>query len=170
MVRRFCEALHVDAPPKTRYARNGEVHLAYQELGEGALDIVEIESWVHHVEAFWAVPELARQRRRLAAIGRLIMLDRRGTGLSDPVALDRLPDLETQVEDVIAVMDAAGCEQAAILGFTDGRARAAPRRGVPRTVSGARALEHGRPVDAGCRLPVGCARARAPRPGGTPIG
>ena len=110
--------------PKTRYARNGEVHLAYQELGEGALDIVEIESWVHHVEAFWAVPELARQRRRLAAIGRLIMLDRRGTGLSDPVALDRLPDLETQVQDVIAVMDAAGCEQAAIIGFTDGGALA----------------------------------------------
>ena len=123
-VQRFCEALHVDAAPKTRYARNGEVHLAYQELGEGALDIVEIESWVHHVEAFWAVPELARQRRRLAAIGRLIMLDRRGTGLSDPVALDRLPDLETQVQDVIAVMDAAGCEQAAICGFTDGGALA----------------------------------------------
>jgi pimeloyl-ACP methyl ester carboxylesterase len=114
----------VDAPPKTRYARNGGVHLAYQELGEGALDIVEIESWVHHVEAFWAVPELARQRRRLAAIGRLIVLDRRGTGLSDPVALDRLPDLETQVQDVIAVMDAAGCEQAAIVGFTDGGALA----------------------------------------------
>jgi hypothetical protein len=59
----------VDAPPKTRYARNGEVHLAYQELGEGAIDIVEIESWVHHVEAMWAVPELARQRRRLGASG-----------------------------------------------------------------------------------------------------
>jgi len=114
----------VDAPPTTRYARNEGVHLAYQELGEGALDIVEIESWVHHVEAFWAVPELARQRRRLAAIGRLIMLDRRGTGLSDPVALDRMPDLETQVQDVIAVMDAAGCEQAAIMGFSDGGALA----------------------------------------------
>ena len=120
MVRRFCEALHVDALPKTRYARNGGVHLAYQEFGEGALDIVEIESWVHHVEAMWSVPELARQRRRLAAIGRLIMLDRRGTGLSDPVALDRLPDLDTQAQDVIAVMDAAGCEQAAIIGLQDG--------------------------------------------------
>src|SRR5262245_30459868 len=124
MVRRFCEALHVDAPPKTRYARNGGVHLAYQQVGDGALDIVEIESWVHHVEAFWAIPELARQRRRLAAIGRLILLDRRGTGLSDPVALDRLPDLETQVQDVIAVMDDAGCEQAAIIGFQDGGALA----------------------------------------------
>ncbi len=114
----------VDGLPKTRYARNGSTHLAYQELGEGPLDIVEIESWVHHVEAFWGVAELARQRRRLASMGRLIVLDRRGTGLSDPVALDRLPDLETQVADVIAVMDAAGSPRAAILGFADGGALA----------------------------------------------
>ena len=114
----------MDTPPKTLYARNEGVHLAYQEYGEGALDIVEIGSWVNHVEGFWAIPELARQRRRLAAVGRLIMLDRRGTGMSDPVALDRLPDLETQVQDVIAVMEAAGCEQAAIIGFTDGGALA----------------------------------------------
>jgi class 3 adenylate cyclase len=114
----------MDVPPKTQYARNGEVHLAYQQLGEGPLDLVEIESWVHHVEASWTIPEIARPRRRLAAIGRLIMLDRRGTGLSDPVALDRLPDLETQAQDVIAVMDAAGSEQAAILGFQDGGALA----------------------------------------------
>jgi class 3 adenylate cyclase len=114
----------VDGSPKTRYAKNGSTHLAYQELGDGPLDIVEIESWVHHVEAFWGIAELARQRRRLASMGRLIVLDRRGTGLSDPVALDRLPDLETQVADVIAVMDAAGSEQAAILGFADGGALA----------------------------------------------
>ena len=93
-------------------------------LGDGALDIVEIESWVHHVEAFWAVPELGRLRRRLAAVGRLIILDRRGTGLSDPVALDRMPDLETQVDDILAVMDAAGSQDAAVLGFADGGALA----------------------------------------------
>src|SRR3954449_5122180 len=104
------QTLPVDRPPKTRYARNGEVHLAYQTLGEGELDIVEIESWVHHVEAFWAIPEIARQRRRLASIGRLVILDRRGTGLSDPVAPRDLPDHDTQVADVIAVMDAAGVE------------------------------------------------------------
>src|SRR4029079_10987394 len=126
MVRRFCEALHVDTPPKTRYARNGGVNLAYQEFDEGAIDIVEIESWVHHVEAFWAVPEIARQRRRLASIGRLIVLDRRGTGLSDPVAPRDLPDHDTQVADVIAVMDAAGVEQASILGFNDGGGLAVP--------------------------------------------
>jgi pimeloyl-ACP methyl ester carboxylesterase len=110
----------VDDLPPTRYARNGEVYLAYQVMGLGALDIVLIESWVHHVEAFWQIPELARQRRRLAAIGRLIIFDRRGTGLSDPVPLDRLPDLETQVADICAVMDAAGSQQAAILGFAEG--------------------------------------------------
>jgi pimeloyl-ACP methyl ester carboxylesterase len=106
--------------PTTKYATNGDVHLAYQVLGEGPLDLVLIESWVHHVEAFWEFPELARQHRRLAAMGRLIIFDRRGTGLSDPVPLDRLPDLETQVADICAVMDAAGSRQAAILGFTEG--------------------------------------------------
>jgi pimeloyl-ACP methyl ester carboxylesterase len=110
----------VNAPPTTRYARNGEVHLAYQVVGEGPLDLVLIESWVHHVELFWEMPEFARQQRRLAGIGRLIVFDRRGTGLSDPVPLDRLPDLETQVADICSVMDAAGSEQAAILGFTEG--------------------------------------------------
>jgi pimeloyl-ACP methyl ester carboxylesterase len=72
----------VDGLPATQYAKNGDVHLAYQVVGEGSLDLVLIESWVHHVEAFWEIPELARQRRRLAAIGRLIIFDRRGTGLS----------------------------------------------------------------------------------------
>jgi class 3 adenylate cyclase len=110
----------MEAAPKTRYARNGEAYLAYQQFGDGPIDIVEIESWVHHVEAFWALPEIARQRRRLASIGRLIVLDRRGTGLSDPVAPRDLPDHETQVADVVAVMDAAGVEQASILGFNDG--------------------------------------------------
>jgi pimeloyl-ACP methyl ester carboxylesterase len=110
----------VDGVPTTKYATNGDVHLAYQVLGEGPLDLVLIESWVTHVEAFWEIPELARQRRRLAGMGRLIIFDRRGTGLSDPVPLDRLPDLETQVADICAVMDAAGSRQAAILGFTEG--------------------------------------------------
>ena len=110
----------VDGRPVTEYAKNGDVHIAYQVLGDGPLDLMLIDSWVHHVEAFWEIPELARQRRRLAAIGRLIIFDRRGTGLSDPVPLDRLPDLETQVSDICAVMDAAGSTRAAILGFTEG--------------------------------------------------
>jgi class 3 adenylate cyclase len=110
----------VEVMPTTRYAERGDVHLAYQVIGDGPLDLVLVESWVHHVELFWELSELARQQRRLAKIGRLIVFDRRGTGLSDPVSLDRLPDLETQVADICAVMDAAGSDQAAILGFTDG--------------------------------------------------
>jgi pimeloyl-ACP methyl ester carboxylesterase len=110
----------VEVMPTTRYAKHGDVYLAYQVLGQGPLDLVLIESWVHHVELFWEVSQLARQQRRLASIGRLIVFDRRGTGLSDSVPLDRLPDLETQVADLCAVMDAAGSEQAAILGFTEG--------------------------------------------------
>ena len=106
--------------PQTQYAKNGDVHLAYQIVGDGQLDLLMIDSWVHHVELIWEVPDWARQLRRLSTIGRLIMFDRRGTGLSDPVPLDRLPDLETQVADICAVMDAAGCKQAAILGFHDG--------------------------------------------------
>jgi len=114
----------VDGLPATKYARNGSTHLAYQVVGDGPLDVVLVESWVHNVETFWEVPELARQRRRLAAMGRLILFDRRGTGLSDPVGLDDLPDLETQVADVLAVMDAAGSTQAAIVGVADGGALA----------------------------------------------
>jgi class 3 adenylate cyclase len=110
----------VDGVPTTKFAKNGQVHLAYQVLGDGPLDVFLVESWVTHVEAFWELAELARQRRRLATIGRLIIFDRRGTGLSDPMPLDRLPDLETQVQDICAVMDAAGSEQAAILGLAEG--------------------------------------------------
>ena len=110
----------VDGRRTTQYAKNGDVHLAYQVVGEGPFDLVLIESWVHHVDTFWEIADRARQLRRLAAIGRLIIFDRRGTGLSDPVSLDRLPDLETQVADVCAVMDAAGSSRAAILGFAEG--------------------------------------------------
>jgi len=110
----------MDRLPTTEYAKNGDVHLAYQVLGDGPLDVILIESWVHHVETFWEIPELARQWRRLAAFARLIIFDRRGTGMSDPVPLDRMPDLETQVADICAVMDAAGSTQAAILGFVEG--------------------------------------------------
>jgi len=110
----------VDGTPTTRYARNGAAHLAYQVTGDGPVDIVLVESWVHHVEAFWSLPEQARQWRRLAAIGRLVTFDRRGTGMSDPVGLDELPDLDEQVDDLRAVMDAAGVERAVVLGFQDG--------------------------------------------------
>jgi len=106
--------------PRTRFARNGDVHLAYQTVGSGSLDILLIDTWVHHVEAVWDFPDFARFLRRLSSFGRLIHFDRRGTGLSDPVPLDKLPDFQTQMEDVVAVLDAAGSQSTAIIGTADG--------------------------------------------------
>jgi class 3 adenylate cyclase len=106
--------------PTTKFARNGDVHIAYQTVGTGSPDLLLVDTWLHHAEAVWDFPDLARFLRRLSAFGRLIHFDRRGTGLSDPVPLDRLPDLETQVEDAVAVLDAAGCDDAVILGVNDG--------------------------------------------------
>ncbi len=110
----------VSAEPVTRYAPSGGVHLAYQVAGEGPPDILFINTWVSHVEEGWAVPEMARFRRRLAGLGRLIVFDRRGVGMSDAVDVSALPSLETQVEDVVAVLDAAGSERAAVIGTTEG--------------------------------------------------
>jgi class 3 adenylate cyclase len=106
--------------PQTRYARNGDLHLAFQVVGSGELDLLLIDTWVHHVEAVWEFPDFARFLRRLSSIGRLIHFDRRGTGLSDPVPLDRLPDLETQVGDAMAVLEAVGSRGAAVIGVNDG--------------------------------------------------
>ncbi|MGZ8635620.1 MAG: adenylate/guanylate cyclase domain-containing protein [Actinomycetota bacterium] len=105
---------------ETRYARNGDVHLAFQAVGEGELDLLLVDTWVHHVEAVWEFGDYARFLRRLSAFGRLIHFDRRGTGLSDPVPTDELPDLETQVDDAVAVLDAAGSSAAAVIGLNDG--------------------------------------------------
>ena len=96
------------------------MHLAYQTVGTGSLDILLIDTWVHHVEAVWDFPDFARFLRRLSSFGRLIHFDRRGTGLSDPVSLDKLPDFQTQMEDVVAVLDAAGSQSTAIMGTADG--------------------------------------------------
>jgi class 3 adenylate cyclase len=105
---------------ETRFAKVGDVHIAYQVVGDGPIDILFVDTWVHHVEAVWDFPEFARLLRRLTSIGRLIHFDRRGTGLSDPVPLDRLPDFDTQVEDVVAVLDAVGSVRPAIVGTNDG--------------------------------------------------
>jgi class 3 adenylate cyclase len=106
--------------PQTRFARNGDVHLAYQVVGTGPIDLLVINTWVHHVELVWEIPEFARLLRRLGSFARLIHFDRRGAGLSDSVPANALPDLETQVEDVIAVLDAAESERPAVLGVSDG--------------------------------------------------
>jgi pimeloyl-ACP methyl ester carboxylesterase/class 3 adenylate cyclase len=104
--------------PKVRYARSGDVSIAYQVVGEGPFDIVYVPGSFSNAELAWTNARLATFYRRLASIGRLIVFDRRGTGLSDRVA--DVPPLETRMDDVRAVMDAAGSERAAIIGVSEG--------------------------------------------------
>ncbi len=106
--------------PETRYARSGSVNIAYQVVGNGPLDLVLTSSWVTNVDLVWGEPLLARFLRRLASFSRLILFDKRGTGLSDRTA--SLPPLEARMDDVRAVMDAAGSERAVIFGITEGGA------------------------------------------------
>lgn len=106
--------------PATRYARSGDLNIAYQVVGDGPLDLVFVQGWVSNVDLMWEHPSLARFLERLASFSRLILFDKRGTGLSDPVALDALPTLEDRMDDVRAVMDAAGSDRAALLGHSEG--------------------------------------------------
>ncbi|NIW86533.1 MAG: adenylate/guanylate cyclase domain-containing protein, partial [Gammaproteobacteria bacterium] len=89
--------------PKTRYARSGDVHIAYQVFGEGEIDIVCIPGFVTNLEMFWEIPEIARFLERLASFARVTLLDKRGTGLSDRGV--GLPTLEERMDDLRAVMD-----------------------------------------------------------------
>ena len=105
----------------TRYAKAADgTHIAYQVMGEGTSDILIINTWVHHVELFWDIPECARFLRRVTGLGRVIHYDRRGTGLSDAVPIDDLPDLETQVGDALTILDAAESDRAVIMGASEG--------------------------------------------------
>ena len=106
--------------PETRYVRSGEVNIAYQVIGEGAVDLVFVMGWVSHLEYFWSNPSFARFLTRLASFSRLILFDKRGTGLSDRVPLNELPTLEQRMDDVRAVMDAVGSERAALCGISEG--------------------------------------------------
>ena len=109
----------IDIPP-VEYARSGDVDIAYQVIGDGPRDLVFVQGWVSNIEYLWHEPTLARFLRRLASFSRLILFDKRGTGLSDRVAIDELPTLEQRMDDVRAVMDAAGIERAALLGVSEG--------------------------------------------------
>jgi pimeloyl-ACP methyl ester carboxylesterase len=106
--------------PKTRYARSGEVSIAYQVVGEKPFDLIWVPGWVSNVEESWEVPEYAHFLRRLASFSRLILFDKRGTGLSDRVSNDRLPTLEQRMDDVRAVLDAVGSERASVFGASEG--------------------------------------------------
>jgi pimeloyl-ACP methyl ester carboxylesterase len=109
--------------PKTRYVRSGDVHIAYQVVGDGPTDLVYVPSWISQIEHYWDEPAVARYFNRIASFSRLIMFDRRGVGLSDPVA--GTPTLEEQMDDVVAVMDAAGSARAAVFAWLEGGAMAA---------------------------------------------
>jgi class 3 adenylate cyclase len=101
--------------PETRYARAGDVHIAYQTLGEGVVDVVLADQWFSNMEGQWDVPLLAEFRRRLASFSRVIMFDRRGMGLSDPVGIQSLPSLDAWMDDLRAVMEAASSDRAALI-------------------------------------------------------
>ena len=106
--------------PETHYARSEDYHIAYQVVGDGPIDLVVVPPFVSHLELYWEEPLVSRFFRRLASFSRLILFDKRGTGLSDRVPSSDLPTLEQRMDDVRAVMDAAGSKQAAVLGVSEG--------------------------------------------------
>jgi pimeloyl-ACP methyl ester carboxylesterase len=109
----------VDEPlPQTRYAKSGDVNIAYQVLGDGPFDVVWVPGGLSHVELNWTIPSRAAFNRRIASFCRLIIFDKRGTGMSDRA--EGIANLETRMDDVRAVMDAAGSERAAVFGTSEG--------------------------------------------------
>jgi class 3 adenylate cyclase len=112
------DAVEMDIPV-TRYARSDDVHIAYQVFGSGSLDVVVVPGFVSHLELGWQDPVTARLRSRLASFARVVVFDKRGTGMSDRVSGPDQP-LERRMDDVRAVMDAAGVERAALWGISEG--------------------------------------------------
>jgi pimeloyl-ACP methyl ester carboxylesterase len=106
--------------PTTRYAKSGDLNIAFQVVGDGSLDLVFVPGWLSHLELAWEEPSSARLLRRLGSFSRLILFDKRGTGLSDRVPLHELPTLEQRMDDVRAVMDAVDSDQAALFGVSEG--------------------------------------------------
>ncbi len=104
--------------PDTRYARSGDLQIAYQVVGEGPLDIVLVSSYLSNIEMFWELPSFARLFGRLSSFSRLILFERRGSGMSDGIA--GATPLEEQIDDVRAVIDAAGAEQPVLFSFAEG--------------------------------------------------
>ncbi len=109
----------MEAPP-VRYAQSGDCNIAYSVAGDGPVDLVVVPGFVSNVDLLWQNPAAARFFGRLASFTRLIVFDKRGTGASDRVADDRLPTLEERMDDVRAVMDAAGSERAVLMGVSEG--------------------------------------------------
>lgn len=112
---------HVDeATPQTRYARSGDVSIAFQTVGDSAVDVVLVPGFPSHIEHAWEQPLLAHFYRRLASFSRLILFDKRGMGLSDRVAESDLPGIEQRMDDIRAVLDEVGSQRATLIGMSDG--------------------------------------------------
>jgi pimeloyl-ACP methyl ester carboxylesterase len=103
---------------KTSYAKNGDVNIAYQTVGDGPMDLVLVPGFISHLDLIWSFPEAAAFIRRLASFSRVILFDKRGTGLSDPIS--GIPTLEVRMEDLHAVLDAVESERAALFGISEG--------------------------------------------------
>jgi pimeloyl-ACP methyl ester carboxylesterase len=108
----------MSAVPETRYARSGSLHIAYQVVGEGPIDLVIVPGWVSHLEVVWQQEQAAAFLRRLGEFCRLILFDKRGTGMSDPISY--APAVDERMDDIRAVMEAVGSERAALLGYSEG--------------------------------------------------
>src|SRR5687768_10292197 len=109
--------------PTTRYAKRGDINIAYQVYGDGPLDLVLINGLVAHMDFLWAEPEATAMVRQLASFARLVLFDKPGTGLSDPVI--GAPTLEQRVQDVMTVLDAAEVDRAVLVGYSEGASPAA---------------------------------------------
>jgi pimeloyl-ACP methyl ester carboxylesterase len=105
------------ATPRTQYAHSGDASIAFQVLGDGPVNLAVVNGPASHLELIWDEPATARAFHRLASFSRLALFDRRGTGLSDPVV--RAPTLEQQMDDLGAVLDAAGMDRTALFGASD---------------------------------------------------
>jgi DNA-binding winged helix-turn-helix (wHTH) protein len=106
--------------PETKYARSGDINIAYQVIGDGPVDLLFVMGWLSHLEYFWTEPSFARFLRKLASFSRLILFDKRGTGLSDRVPVSELPTLEQRMDDVRAVLQAVGSRHAVLCGVSEG--------------------------------------------------
>ena len=107
-------------PRQIRYADSDGVQIAYEAFGTGPRDLVLVHGWVTNLELIWEHPRVARALERLGSFCRVLNFDKRGTGLSDRVPVDRLPTLEERMDDVRAVMDASGCARAVLFGHSEG--------------------------------------------------
>jgi pimeloyl-ACP methyl ester carboxylesterase len=112
-------------PPETRYAKSGDASIAYQVVGDGPADLILVHGWVQSFDPSWEIDAIKRFYLRLASFSRLILFDKRGTGLSDRVPPDDLPTLEARMDDMRAVLDAVGSERATVLGHSEGGAMCA---------------------------------------------